>query len=499
MKKKTKPINTIFAFSGTVVLIISLLIPGVHPSELWFDLYISAIIAAALATLFSALKKSVLYSIFMSVSLIAALVSLFNAPSTFLLNYNIEIWHGYLIYLLIPFFIQALSLIAAVADKQSFATFIVSIVPIAGIICITYLFAHELGWTKWQDSLAYSTPCIIGVLIAFFLTSLSSIILALPDKTGYVSMSYDAYVKKLMRKYSSSEFAKQTGLKKKEVADKKGCSLQTIGNFGEYAAYSMLKRGLPGKKKFLFGVIIPEEDGGFQEIDLLCFWRNMIIVGEAKNYSGHLTRDGFAPKWKLRQRNVIREVGNPYLQNWQHRLALSWFLSDKNNIIPVERMHDTLLNLTFLNRKCSYDTSHSKHSIRYGCVPTYVVTEEGVADLYKDFSVYTFGKELSFDVENAYNFLSSLQHKSKESLAAMAKRREYSSVYRTATYRMENYYVDDQHRAIYRQNGLYTERLNIGSGNEIWKYVGTADPAYTDGMRLIDDPEWEYGRLLLRR
>ena len=498
-KKKTVQANTILAIAETVVLLVSLIMPGIRPSGLWVVVYLGAIAASAAAVFFSNKKNAVMYAVFASLTMVANIIFLFKAPSFIPVEYNSEMWFGYCVYYLgFSLVVQAICLLTAATENGSVVKCLTSLVPVAVTIFATRLLVRDSGWVNWHDSFAGIMPCIGGAFVASLLTSISSFILSFPRKTEYNPMPYAKYVRKTMRGYRSSEFAKQTGLKKKEVADVKGASLQTVGNFGEYAAYRMLEKGLPGKKKFLFGVVIPEMDGGFQEIDLLCFWRDRIFVGEAKNYSGHLTADEFSPKWNLSQKNKVKEVGNPFMQNWKHILALSWYLS-KNSDLPVW-IQNMFISMTILGVKCSYDTSNSKHDIRYGCVKHFFLTEQNVADLDGMLSPISSGKDISPAVETAYNLLSALPRPSKETLSQMAIRREYSAAYRTEAYRREEYYADDKHHAIYRQNGLYTERLTVEGWDDRWYYIGTADPKYVQGMKKISEEnlEWEYGRILTK-
>lgn len=344
-----------------------------------------------------------------------------------------------------------------------------------------------------------SEKFLFGMFTYALVLSVSGFIYALLCGDNEAGMEYYTYVQHAMRGYSSSEFAKATGLKKKEVLEKRTSGTDVKGNFGEYDAYYLLNKYLPGEKKWLFNVVISEDDGGFQEIDEICFWRDRAIVIEAKNYTGALMIDENAPVWTLSQRSGTHAVGNAFIQNHQHINALEQYLMRHVpgyyvGASPVMPACFVSMGLT------QFGYAKSRHDIRYANTNTPVIHVKNIVEYAEFWAETTKSIEITKKVNEIYEALSSLPRYSKAQLRGMAARREETSYYRKEAFRGYTYYYDDLTATMTRKNSLYTEALrpmHKASGIAYyWAYVGDADTQLPSGSVPISDPEYYYGKLL---
>lgn len=372
----------------------------------------------------------------------------------------------------------------------------------APVLCV-YVFIHFkpiYGSVEGIKSSVMMLP--IAVFAAFGIMSFGIFLYNCSMGHDPYRCDYWGYAPCALRGYYFSEFYKQTRIPKKFVKDYgKKRTAEKSGNYGEYSAYYWLNRLLPGKKKFLFGLIIPEADGSFQELDVVCFWRNKIILCEAKSYGGHILCDYNSPSWTsiytehMGNFETESEVKftNPAFQNWQHRIALSAFLDEKG-ILKSDMIESIVF---FTNKYEAIEPIETKHDIRFNNVP------EGIT--LQKFMKKGFIRELCKsdpksptreDVEKAYEALNSLKKHSKAELRGMCQRRADSSMYRTDTSRVQTYYLDEANKRMYRRNALYTEVLIVGPFGGLWHYAGESKNTDIPSSAVaVSNPEYAYSKL----
>lgn len=498
MKKELNSLNTLLSIFGFLILTIAILFPTNRPAGTELYIYLGGLVATGLSITFASTKKVKPYVVMTTLSFVLYLVYMYRAPGQCNIEYDSTTWEGFCLYFLLLSLLDVFISFTTIF-KRVMRTWkiIVSFLVPAGAITFIILLFKDRNWTHLSDSYGYSIPTLTGVILASIFGFLSITSMFFSIKFGLTIMNYPSYVKKIMRGYYFTPFAWQTKLPKNEVMDVPNASSEVCGNFGEYSAYKMLKKILPGKKKFLFGVVIPESDGGFQEIDMLCFWRDRIIIGEAKNYKGNLYRNQYAPVWKLQQDHGTKEVGNAFFQNWQHRLALSWFLSSKTNTVKKELLDNMLLCTSFLTPKGTRVNADGKHNVCFGNIHAYFVTQANLQESAATYKNWTKGvRGITPEVMAAYSALASLPRYSKKQLADLVQQRAHTSYYRLQ-FRQARYYFDERRHLLYRQNGLYSEYLGLKSGNiRQWTYCGPAN-ALPEGLLEITDPEYYYGKILM--
>ena len=313
---------------------------------------------------------------------------------------------------------------------------------------------------------------------------------------------YWGYAPCALRGYHFTEFYKQTRIPKKLVKDYgKKRNPQKSGNYGEYSAYYWLNRLLPGKKKFLFGLVIPEADGSFQELDVVCFWRNKIILCEAKSYGGHILCDYNAPSWAAIYTEHMGnfeteskvEFTNPVFQNWQHRVALSAFLDEKG-LLKSDMIESMVF---FTNKYEEIRPIETKHDIRFNNVPEGLTLPKYMKKGFvKNLCKSDPNSPTRNDVDKAYEALNSLKKYSKAELRGMCQLRSDSSMYRTDTSRAQTYYLDEVNKRMYRRNALYTEVLIVGPFGGLWHYAGESKNTNIPNSAVtVDNPEYAYSKL----
>ena len=130
----------------------------------------------------------------------------------------------------------------------------------------------------------------------------------------------------IRQKYLQSDYHKSTKLPIEKVfADK--------GLYGEYCL-EMICENIPIKHRMLFNLIIPQEDGHFQEIDALCILENGdLILLEGKNRPGVFsgTENNYITdkQWLQKLGQNEHEMYNPILQGKYHGLAFLKWLCDQ--------------------------------------------------------------------------------------------------------------------------------------------------------------------------
>lgn len=143
-----------------------------------------------------------------------------------------------------------------------------------------------------------------------------------------LSQRKQAELNQAMQAYYSSEYYKQTGIIYPDVFDSSSSHehpAKVAGNRFEYVVGKEFEK-LPGAL-VLYDVILPEENGGFQEIDQIVLFKDMILVVEAKGYSGRIIVDYTNKKCRHEKKDgTVEEVNNPLFQNYNHVKALNNYL-----------------------------------------------------------------------------------------------------------------------------------------------------------------------------
>lgn len=138
---------------------------------------------------------------------------------------------------------------------------------------------------------------------------------------------------KLIYNYYGSLYYQQTGYPFEEVAVDK----EKTGKYLVEVGYQKARASFKSYRTYIFfNVLIPEENGSFQEIDAIVVFGSMIYVIEAKNRSGMYSMNGLAEEyWDFESYDGEKaKVYNPLLQNNEHVAALQHYLRDKLDFEP---------------------------------------------------------------------------------------------------------------------------------------------------------------------
>ena len=127
------------------------------------------------------------------------------------------------------------------------------------------------------------------------------------------------------KRYSESEYFRLT-------RNPRGKMMRDRGLRGEYKIYDVLKE-LEGRKRFLFNLYLPKDDGGTTEVDVIMLHESGIYVFESKNYSGWIFGSEYQKSWTQtlprRRGSAHREYFmNPIAQNKVHLKWLGKALAD---------------------------------------------------------------------------------------------------------------------------------------------------------------------------
>ena len=292
---------------------------------------------------------------------------------------------------------------------------------------------------------------------------------------------FDANMKKF---YGRSLFAKESGFPIEEVFEggqTPDVARRRAGNRGEYEAYCVLDRLLPGEKKFLFGTIIPEKDEHFQEVDLMCFWRNILYVVEVKNIGkpgqpiqAFVNRN----QWPFPYRTPdfsSQYYHSPVVQNHQHALAVQSYL----------RKHGFT---GFGVRSLIYYANDVKFVIpdpactnpEYFCIPFILASRTSIKERLSHDLKEKAPNRLSDTLTGAYEELSSLPKIGSRERMRRIKEREYFGNMRIET-KKQGYFFSKSHEAIYAYNNFYVEVLGMDildpfdDSRNVWTYIGDSD------------------------
>jgi len=311
--------------------------------------------------------------------------------------------------------------------------------------------------------------------IMFGISDISADILSQPRS------KFDANMKKF---YGRSLFAKESGFPFEEVFEggqTSDVARRRAGNRGEYEAYCVLVRLLHGEKKFLFGTIIPEKDEHFQEVDLLCFWRNILYVVEVKNIGkpgqpiqAFVNRN----QWPLPYRTPdfsSQYYYSPVVQNHQHALAVQSYL----------RKHGFT---GFKVRSLIYYANDVRFVIpdpactnpEYFCIPFILASRTSIKERLSHDLKEKAPNRLSDSLTGAYDLLSSLPKIGSRERMRRIKEREYFGNMRIET-KKQGYFFSKSHEAIYAYNNFYVEVLGMDildpfdDSRNVWTYIGDSD------------------------
>ena len=111
---------------------------------------------------------------------------------------------------------------------------------------------------------------------------------------------------------------------------------ETIGKIGEMIVKTALgkKYQLP-RKYILSNVIIPTDDGGTTEIDVIAITSRGILLFECKNLTGSLYGDARSKRWIQYVGKKKYTFANPFRQNYGHLKALEALLGEKYKDVPI--------------------------------------------------------------------------------------------------------------------------------------------------------------------
>ena len=138
---------------------------------------------------------------------------------------------------------------------------------------------------------------------------------------------------KLIYNYYGSLYYQQNNYPYEEVATDK----EKTGKYLVEVGYQKARASFKNFRTYIFfNLLIPEENGSFQEIDAIVIFGSMIYVIEAKNRSGIFNMNSLSEDyWDFEAYNGEKEkVYNPLLQNNEHIAALQHYLSDKLDFEP---------------------------------------------------------------------------------------------------------------------------------------------------------------------
>ncbi len=147
-------------------------------------------------------------------------------------------------------------------------------------------------------------------------------ILIMAAITAFVN-AYDLY--RDNKRYKESEYYLITHNPRDKVKRDRGLN-------GEYKIYDAL-RDFEGRKRFLFNLYLPKDDGETTEIDVIMIHESGVYVFESKNYSGWIFGSEYQKSWTQtlpgRRGRTHREYFmNPIAQNKLHLKWLEKALAD---------------------------------------------------------------------------------------------------------------------------------------------------------------------------
>lgn len=148
--------------------------------------------------------------------------------------------------------------------------------------------------------------------------------------TGHGSMPDPG---KLIYDYYCSLYYQQNNYPFEEVATDK----EKMGKYLVEVGYQKARANFKKFRTYIFfNLLVPEENGSFQEIDALVIFGSMVYVIEAKNRSGIFSMRSLSEEyWDFESyEGETEKVYNPLLQNNEHIAALQHYLRDKLDFEP---------------------------------------------------------------------------------------------------------------------------------------------------------------------
>lgn len=111
---------------------------------------------------------------------------------------------------------------------------------------------------------------------------------------------------------------------------------ESIGKVGEMIIKTALgkKYQLPSKY-ILSNVLIPTEDGGTTEIDVIAVTSRGVLLFECKNMKGSIYGDARSKRWIHYVGKEKYTFANPFRQNYGHLKALEALLGDEYKDVPI--------------------------------------------------------------------------------------------------------------------------------------------------------------------
>lgn len=238
---------------------------------------------------------------------------------------------------------------------------------------------------------------------------------------------------------------------------------------------------MPGYRRIYMNVYIPERNGSFQEIDVLCVSEYGVFVLEAKEKEGKVIISNWTDKyWKLKasRGNDVNTLYSPVLQNQTHIEALQYLLRKVITDIPFYNFilfsYNSAFAISEPTIKTDYDTIISASEVYKGKVEDYSHLQARLQTLDK-----TNEKVLSIEqVDKIADFLHpyatipiekqvQLQGDRQDFLNSKQK-----EIYEEQYYRREN---SDGTCALLRSNIFYTQKYVSKYGTWIYAEPCTSD------------------------
>lgn len=137
----------------------------------------------------------------------------------------------------------------------------------------------------------------------------------------------------LIYNYYSSLYYQRNNYPYEEVA----ADVEKTGKYLVEVGYQKARASFKNFRTYIFfDLLIPEENGSFQEIDALVIFGSMVYVIEAKNRSGVFNMKSLSEDyWDFEAYNGEKcKIYNPLLQNNEHIAALQHYLSERLDFEP---------------------------------------------------------------------------------------------------------------------------------------------------------------------
>lgn len=140
---------------------------------------------------------------------------------------------------------------------------------------------------------------------------------------------------------------------------------EKIGAAGEWKLYNHLSARLPADTyTILRDIMLPDEDGGTTEIDVIVVSTYGVFVIECKNYAGWISGDATSRKWKQQLSNGNKhEFQNPLRQNHRHTSTLAE---------DVGLPQDVMTSIVTFSERAVFKTPMPENVLYVAQVPDYI-------------------------------------------------------------------------------------------------------------------------------